>query len=319
MNFEIFSRCKYRANNKPGDDVALVLPGTCFGVFDGATDAEGTVLNGIPAGRLAALTGAECTAKLLADPRKREIDAEELLSELSGMFEETLKPHGLKQLPATTVSLAIDCGDNWRFLCLGDSGIRINGSQILVHSKIIDHVATAARVALFEHFTASIPDLDDAEHATRDAIFLGLNRAIDQGKLDSSKAEDIVCGAASSVSLSEHKDVVRDFLMLGICKQYRFSNTTDTVLSYDVLSSGVPKLGQWVDELVPKSEVRSIEIFSDGYATPPEIASVNAWEAEFEKSNKVDFHRKNELATVKGGTTTEFFDDRTVIVAHAPN
>jgi hypothetical protein len=42
MNFDLFSRSKYRVNDKSGDDVALVLPGVCFGVLDGATDAEGT-------------------------------------------------------------------------------------------------------------------------------------------------------------------------------------------------------------------------------------------------------------------------------------
>ena len=39
MNFDLFSRSKYRVNDKSGDDVALVLPGVCFGVLDGATDA----------------------------------------------------------------------------------------------------------------------------------------------------------------------------------------------------------------------------------------------------------------------------------------
>ena len=33
MNYDIFSRSKYRANNKSGDDVALVIPGVCFAVI----------------------------------------------------------------------------------------------------------------------------------------------------------------------------------------------------------------------------------------------------------------------------------------------
>ena len=52
MNFDVFSRSKYRANDKSGDDVALVLPGVCFGVLDGATDAEGRDLNGVPMAEL---------------------------------------------------------------------------------------------------------------------------------------------------------------------------------------------------------------------------------------------------------------------------
>ena len=35
--------------------------------------------------------------------------------------------------------------------------------------------------------------------------------------------------------------------------------------------------------------------------------------------DEVDFHRIDEFAAVKGGTSSEFFDDRTVIVVDTPN
>ena len=65
MNIEAFSRCKYRAVDCPGDDVPFILPGIAIGLFDGATDAKGALINSTPAGRMAALNAAECTAQLL--------------------------------------------------------------------------------------------------------------------------------------------------------------------------------------------------------------------------------------------------------------
>ena len=65
--------------------------------------------------------------------------------------------------------------------------------------------------------------------------------------------------------------------------------------------------------------MKTIEIFSDGYASYPEEVSIVAWEKEFSRCDEVDFHRIDELATVKGGTSSEFFDDRTVTVVHTRN
>ena len=55
MRTEVFNRSKYRDGSEPGDDVPLVVPGVIHGVFDGATDPRGTRLNGMAAGRFAAL------------------------------------------------------------------------------------------------------------------------------------------------------------------------------------------------------------------------------------------------------------------------
>ena len=72
MNFDLFSRSKYRANDKLGDDVTLVLPGVCFGVLDGATDVEGRNLNGIPYGRVASMVASQILTEILLPYRNRE-------------------------------------------------------------------------------------------------------------------------------------------------------------------------------------------------------------------------------------------------------
>ena len=316
MNFDLFSRSKYRANDKSGDDVALVLPGVCFGVLDGATDVEGRNLNGIPYGRAASMAASQILTEILLPYRNREKDAKTLLEDLCTSYERVFEDYDLDQLPATTVAIAIDCDTNWRFLSLGDSGIRINGERVLKHEKLIDSISTEVRVSIFKILAEKFDDPDQHELMTRQAIFLGLAEARSRGLLSEDIVERLIEETIENLKLSSISEIVRDFLLLGIRQQHQFSNSDENKLCYDIVSSRKPVLGQWVEEIVSKKEVKTIEIFSDGYASYPEEVSIVAWEKEFIRCDKVDFSRIDEFPAVKGGTSSEFFDDRTLIVAH---
>jgi hypothetical protein len=318
MNIEAFSRCKYRAVDRPGDDVPFILPGIAIGLFDGATDAKGTLINSTPAGRMAALNAAECVTELLAPPENRKLPARELVNKLSMLYAKSFEKHSVSPLPATTLALAIDCGENWRFFCLGDSGIRINGSETLRHTKLIDDVATLARVALYHHLSKRLPDLDSAEMAARRVIFLGFDDAVKDGIIGRELADHIIAETILELHLKNEGAIVKGFLDAGICMQYRFANEVGNSLCYDVLADGMPQIGDWVDVWRSKEEVESIEVFSDGYAKLPDNPTVAAWEAAFEETDRLDFHRIGEYATVKGGTKEEFFDDRTVVIMQCP-
>ena len=318
MNIEAFSRCKYRAVDCPGDDVPFILPGIAIGLFDGATDAKGALINSTPAGRMAALNAAECTAQLLIPPENRKLPARELVNKLSTLYAKSFEKHSVSPLPATTLALAIDCGENWRFFCLGDSAIRVNGSETLRHTKLIDDVSTFARVALFHDLSKRLPDLESAEMAARRGIFLGFDDAVEKGIMGHELADNIITETIVRLSLQNEGAIVRDFLTAGICMQYRFANEVGNSLCYDVLADGTPQIGDWVDVWRPKEDVQTIEVFSDGYAKLPDNPTVAAWEAAFEATDKQDFQRISEYKAVKGGTENEFFDDRTVVIVQCP-
>lgn len=324
MQVELLCRAKYRLDAaRPGDDVPLVLPGAAMGVFDGATDARATVVEGIPAGRFAALTVAQAAAALLLDRAAREMPGPEIVARLSAALAARTAGRGLPIPPSTTLALAIDCGAEWRLLALGDSGIRLNGSETLRTGKIIDDVATHARIAVFRHLRERMDDPDAAEMATRRAIFLGLGRAAQDGVVPAGLSAEIVRGAAEATGLAAHAGSVADFLSAGICAQYRYGNAEGDPLCFDTMDGGTPKLGQLTDTRRPKEAVRSIEIFSDGYPAPPPAAnaaantavSIAAWEALHAEAEARDFHKTGDFPSVKGATSTEFFDDRTVVIA----
>ena len=178
MRIELFNRSKYRDGSAPGDDVPLIVPGVVYGVFDGATDPQGTHVDGMPAGRLAALAVAAEMASLAADPGLATMAGDEIIIRLSEALRKSTDPLGLTIPPSTTLAVMIDCGDNWRCLLLGDSGIRLNGQEVHRSDKIIDTISTMARVAAFNDLRAKITDVDEVEQAARASIFLGFENAI---------------------------------------------------------------------------------------------------------------------------------------------
>ena len=314
MQLEVFNRSKYRDGSVPGDDVPLVVPGAVYGVFDGATDARGTVVNGVAAGRLAATIVASEMAKIALDPACDTLKGKDIIDRLSGVLKAETDPLGLEIPPSTTIAVAFDCGATWRFLLLGDSGIRINGVDVHHDEKVIDDVSAFARVALFNEISRWNADLDEVESLTRRGIFLGFDNAIKDGILSAARAQTIVDETIAATGLGNIGMIVADFLRGGIQTQHRFGNSVGNSLCYDTMNGTAQQLNSAQDFKRAKADVTSIEIFTDGYPSLPNCVSLVAWEAEFQVAEEHDFNKTNRFARVRGSTTAEFYDDRTVII-----
>ncbi|ABG33476.1 hypothetical protein CEP88_09385 [Roseobacter denitrificans] len=314
MKLEVFNRSKYRDGSAPGDDVPLAVPGVVFGVFDGATDPLGTVIDGVAAGRLAALTVAAEMTAIALDPAARNAPGDQIIARLSSVLKARTDPLDLKIPPSTTIAAALDCGHMWRFLLLGDSAVRLNGTEVHHHEKIIDHVSTVARVALFNTFADQTSDRDRVENMTRRGIFLGLEKAICEGAITSECADGIVADAIAATGLEAVADIVRAFLMDGIQRQFAYGNALGNPLCFDTLNGALPQRGDLQDFTRAKADITSIEVYTDGYPAPPPEISVAGWEAAFHAAEATDFHKIRQFATVKGSTSTEFYDDRAVVV-----
>lgn len=291
----------------------LVVPGVVFGVFDGATDALGTMVEGVSAGRLAALTVAAEMAALAADPDARRLPAEEIIGRLTRTLHDRTAPLGLAIPPSTTVAVVLDCGTVWRFLLLGDTGIRINGQEVLCHDKLIDTVSTDARVLVFRLLRARLMGDDDVEYATRRVMMLGFDTAIDEAVLSEAQVRSLVEEVITSTGLAAHAAEVDGFLRGGIKTQFRFANGTGP-LAFDTMNGTEVPFREVIDQTRPKEEVDSVEIYTDGYPALPGDVSPEAWEAAFEEAERRDYHKTGIHAAVKGSTESEYFDDRTVLL-----
>lgn len=61
-------------------------------------------------------------------------------------------------------------------------------------------------------------------------------------------------------------------------------------------------------------EVKTLELFSDGYFILPDNAEIESWEEAFFKGEKIDPLRWSKYPAVKGATKDMFSDDRTVLI-----
>lgn len=317
MNIASFSQSKYKNAATPGDDVAILLPGRVLAVFDGATDPTGANYGGLSSGRIAALAAANAVAEMSIQGILQNCEAAALFQTISDILKKEAERINASHPPSTTLAIVADMGDSFRLLLAGDSGVRINGSRLLQHAKLIDRVSTSARIHVFKQLFASHGDGDAAEAKTRATIFSGLRAAVKAGIMSGADAEKVIITAAAASGLQNEIEAVEEFLMGGIRVQPHYANRQGHVLGYASINGGMVMEEGTVDLSLAKDTVNSLEIFTDGYLSLPTGIDVADWEAEFARVETADFHKLNEYPSVKGSTSSEFSDDRTVVCMKA--
>jgi len=309
---------KYRELNKEGEDTVLLLP-ELVGVFDGATSFPSDK-SAINSGKLASEAAATAVAGLYAN----SLLAEMSLEEVCGEIQRTIVARSANQdeyfKPSTTMAVAAIEKSEVRLMLVGDSGIRVNGTDIYQPLKKIDDVSTDARVEVFNLLENKFSSDDEREYLSREIIFLGLNEAVANGHLSQVDADAIVETTTSSGYSADEVKVAEEFLKGGIKTQHMFANRAGVSFGYSTLSKDKFVMVDAVDLRIPRKDVRSIEVFSDGYFSMPNSGvSVCDWEREFSISESQDFYKLAKYKSVKGSTASEFADDRSLVVVELNN
>lgn len=317
MQIELFSRSKRRSSDKPGDDIALVLPGLVHAVLDGATDPTGREYDGESSGRLAARSAGQALVRLLLDEGPR-VGIGRIGAALSHAVAQAAERVAAAHPPSTTLAAAIPCHGELRLVLIGDSGIRVNGERVLQNDKLIDDVSAAARIATRKRLATRIQDTDRLEATGRRISFGGLDAAVADGLLSRPEAEEIVAEAEARFAprLGAHADDLAQFLKGGIRVQPRFANTCSHPFGFASINATPPQGFGITDTLLSFAECRSLEIFSDGYFGLPDGTHVADWEQRFDEIEAEDPHKTHAFPEVKGSSSTEFSDDRTVLCLH---
>lgn len=315
MNIESFSRSKYRTRNNSNDDVALIIPGHVYAVFDGATDPFGTIIKGKSVGYLAAKIVSNHIAENIFSAGYKDQSLESILDGAKNALNTYFKDFpNIKNTPSTTVAMVLDLKDEFRLIILGDSNIRINVNQNYNVPKLVDDVTITARVKLFNLLKAKhLSGLDELEHICRKVSRLGYEQAVADKVVSKSEASIILEATISELNLSEMADIVSDFLSKGIQQQQQYSNLANHPLGFASMNGKSILYKDVLDIRLSKQEIHAIEIFSDGYDKKPDTSSVMAWEECFVKSEIEDFHKCLTIPSIKGSTDAEFSDDRTII------
>ncbi len=321
MLIESLSVPKYRDLSRPGDDVMALLPGRLYAVFDGATDALGLTVNGLSSGRFAASEAARAMMEHALSPDRGATPPEQWLVNMNLAIAQELQAANVNGMRVgSTAAIVEDAGgDELRFLLVGDSGIRINGEELIWLHKDIDQIYGMGRAAIFTFLQRKGLQGDALEQRTRELVFLGLDSAGSQEMT----TEDVVLllqevrGRCDLVLQPDALPHVEGLLRAGIGRgQSGYGNQLGHSLGYAVLNGGLTSGPDVLSFCRPKSSVRSVELFTDGYMAVPTGSRVAEWEAEFWRVETEDFSKTAQYMSTKGSTSQQFSDDRTVLAVH---
>lgn len=307
---------KDRSLRVPNDDTVLILP-DLLGLFDGATSPQGKNKSGSSSGRLASQSAALAVAQLALEEALTDLPPSAIFAPISARIGEASRRHGMEGKPSTTMALAVFGPEEVRLILVGDSAIRVNGSQLIQKKKPIDDVSTQSRLAVHAILSRRHEDTDKVEHLSRFVAFEGYAEALAQGILTGPEVAQIREDMVVRFADRSDPETVQGFLDLGIRSQFRLANRRDHPLGYSTLNSDETSLTDIIDIRLPLSNLNSIELFTDGYFQIPDAIGIADWENAFALSEAEDFHKTRRFANVKGSTSREFADDRSIIVADA--
>ena len=313
MHYEVFSASKSKTGARPSDDVTLFIPGVLAAVLDGATDPLGHKVDGKSSGRFAAESVAQACTRLFSDAQNIALPAAEIIDYLARDLSDRIAGQGFAGAPSTTLAMALFHNDAVRLLVVGDSGIRINQDRVYRHEKLIDDITAYARIAVFSVLRSRIADNDELEATSRGVAFLGFDRAMQQKVLTATETQAIFDAVHNEFANHDIATDIHNLLSKGIQSQHLYSNNGSHPLGFSALNGSPPSMSDVVEMTFQRSDLRSMEIFSDGYAKLPLGYQVSDWEQAHQQVEQADFHKIDGYPSVKGSTTTEHFDDRSVI------
>lgn len=304
---------KDRALHVPNDDTVLILPGL-LAVFDGATSPQpGGTLNS--SGRIASQAAARAVAQLAGAQDLMTLPPATIFAAIADNIRADSARFQMAGKPSTTMALAVLGQDQLRLLLIGDSSIRINGDRLLNRNKPIDDISTQNRLAVHAMLAPRHDSLDEREKLTRSVMFDGYTEAISRAILTEAEAQSLRDDLAARFAGLVDRPSLTEFLNAGIRQQFRFANRADHPMGFSTLNGDPTLMADITDEYLPRSSVRSLEIFSDGYFLIPDAVGIDAWESAYLQAEAEDFHKLHRFANVKGATSSEFADDRSLIVA----
>lgn len=318
MKISSLSVPKYRDLSSIGDDTILVLP-ELVGVFDGATSVTEHKA-AISPGKLASVAASNAVASMASTGAFTELGLADICEIIRSGIDKDCDAASLKANPATTMAVAAFSDTEVRLIIVGDSGIRVNGMDLYQSLKDVDTVSTNSRVHVFNTLSERHDNRDWIEETTRRVSFLGLDMALSTGVLSKAEVDGAIEAGLSEDRFPTDQEQAIRFLKDGIQSQSRFANNAANHFGYSILNRQETLLRDIIDVRLPRGDIQSLELYSDGYFSFPKTGTtITDWENAFFAAEEADFSKTCAYKSVKGSTSKEFSDDRSLIVVDCPN
>jgi hypothetical protein len=329
---EAFTRGKTFGQPETNEDSLVVMPGRGYAVIDGVTARNQTRYDGMLPGRFASSTVQRATeAYLLVQGQKDQpalqfAGGAHFVAHLTEAIRDAYAAQGVldavtadwRQRAGCTVMAALQVGDRLEVVAVGDSGIRINGTELVQPLKSLDDVTSTLRREAWKYFEALGRSARECEAFAGSMSWQGTRN---QAPGSPTAAADVVADVearALAACRAHLPNVPEDELLLliqhGIANgQGRFQNVTGLALAYGGIDGfPVPDL-HIVTRTYRMVDVETIELFSDGYFKPGAGFGVASWEGAFAEVEAEDPHKIGTYPSTKGTTATALTDDRTYL------
>jgi hypothetical protein len=213
-----------------------------------------------------------------------------------------------------TLALALAVPGGWRFYRIGDSGIRLDGTETLLEESALDPVYSLFRAAFWRRLAASGLPTDEVDHRARLRLVEGVRAATDDAELARAAREEATDEAVVRFPVLDAGEV-RELLDRGLACQSDHRGGPGP-LGYGSLDGWpIPERFIHVDDR-PAETVRSIELFTDGYYGVAPGCTLAAWEHWIARVEREDPHRIGSFASTKGARPGHNADDRSLVIVH---
>lgn len=333
MRVEAFSLGKKFGQPEANEDSFVVVPGAGYAVIDGVTDRNGTRYAGMLSGQFASRTIKRATERFLVEQQGRRIapeyayrGAHAFIDYLTNALHAAYEAEGVlaaaeadwRVRAGCTIIAAIHVGDRVEIAALGDSGIRINGSETLQLLKPLDDVTSLLRRETWRFFAAKGRSEAECDRLAAAMTWQGTRyQAPEDDTADNEVAAAIEVRALAACRAHLPQVPAEELLHLiqhGIAHgQGEYQNVTGKALAYGGLD-GFPVPGQYVESRsYALKDIKTLELFSDGYFKPGKGFGVALWEEAFREVEATDPHKIDSYPSTKGTTPTQLTDDRTYL------
>lgn len=319
MRIEAFSEAKDPARPGANEDALLILPGRAFAVIDGVSDRTGVRYDGMLAGQYASTLVRRRLETILGD------EGVDVVADLTATIAAAYDRLGVRAAVeadwggkiASTLALVLVGAERVEAILVGDSGLRINGTELHRDEKDLDRITSLLRRAAWHHAEARGIDRAGREVLSRALAFRGAAQdPAPEGFFAADLAAIADAAMAACVADLPHlpRAVIAPLIAHGIVgAQGAHQNNDASPLGYSCLDGfAIPE--RFITRLSwPRAEVRTIELFTDGYFDPAAGFGVEAWEAAFRAAEAEDPAKIGRFLSPRGSTATTWADDRTYL------
>jgi serine/threonine protein phosphatase PrpC len=326
MLIEAFSAAKDPSAPHTNEDQLVILPSRAYAVIDGVTDRHGSRYDGMLSGQYAAVTVKRALEHMLS-ARDAPSDGIAIVRALTETIADAYRAHGIAERARSETNLRFSAAlalvlvqaETVDVILVGDSGVRINGERTLRVEKDLDLITSILRQQAWPVIGRKTSDPEKQEQLSRRVTWHGTRQHLDAvidtlDKDDMSLIENHAIAANLEALPHVPRADIENLVRGGIVNaQGGYQNNASLQLGYPCLDGFEVPQHMIKIERVPRSEVQTVEIYSDGYFKPGDGFGVAAWEKAFAEAEREDPAKVLFYPSPKGSTASLWADDRTYL------